>query len=126
MDPFDSFPFVFGIVPIIIGGVILVAFVKGIAEWNHNNGQPVLTVPARLVAKRTNVSSSSSMMDSDDSFRRNRTSTWYYVTYELDSGERREFGVRGQEYGLLAEGDVGMLTYQGTRYKGFMRGGVSA
>ena len=117
MDPFDSFPFVFGIVPIIIGGVILVAVVKGIADWNHNNGQPVLTVPARLVSKRTRVSGGSNDASA---------STWYYVTYELQSGERREFGVRGQEYGLLAEGDVGMLTYQGTRYKGFMRGGVSA
>ena len=35
--------------------------------------------------------------------------------------ERKEFGMSGREYGLLAEGDPGMLTFQGTRYKGFTR-----
>ena len=29
--------------------------------------------------------------------------------------------VSGQEYGLLVEGDVGMLSFQGTRYLGFER-----
>ena len=48
-------------------------------------------------------------------------STSYYATYQLDSGERLEFSVGGREYGMLAEGDQGTLTYQGTRYKGFER-----
>ncbi len=36
-------------------------------------------------------------------------------------GSRKEFGVTGEEYGLLAEGDRGMLQSQGTWYKGFNR-----
>ena len=32
-----------------------------------------------------------------------------------------EFAIRGTEYGLLAEGDRGKLTFQGTRYLGFQR-----
>jgi hypothetical protein len=32
-----------------------------------------------------------------------------------------EFGVRDTEYGMLAEGDTGKLTFQGTRYLGFER-----
>lgn len=32
-----------------------------------------------------------------------------------------EFAMDGAEYGLLAEGDRGRLTFQGTRYLGFER-----
>ena len=32
-----------------------------------------------------------------------------------------ELAVTGEEYGLLAEGDEGSLSFQGTRYKGFER-----
>ena len=34
---------------------------------------------------------------------------------------RTEFGLSGREYGLLAEGDPGTLTFQGARDKGFVR-----
>lgn len=33
-----------------------------------------------------------------------------------------ELGVSGSEYGMLAEGDSGKLTFQGTRYLSFERG----
>jgi hypothetical protein len=105
----------------VLGGIILTA-IKGIGQWNYNNGQPVLTSPARVVAKRTDVSTSHSNLHSDDSFHHHdHTSTSYYVTFELASGERREVQVGGQEYGMLAEGDQGDFTFQGTRYKGFVR-----
>jgi hypothetical protein len=32
-----------------------------------------------------------------------------------------ELRVDGEEYGLLVEGDQGLLTFQGTRYLGFER-----
>ena len=49
------------------------------------------------------------------------TSTTYYVTFQVESGDRMELNLSGQEYGLLAEGDRGKLTFQGTRYLGFER-----
>jgi hypothetical protein len=49
-------------------------------------------------------------------------STDYYVTFQLDSGERRESRVTGHAYGTLVEGDAGSLSVQGTRYLGFERG----
>ena len=48
-------------------------------------------------------------------------STWYYVTFEVESGDRIELGVNGTEYGMLVEGDYGKLSFQGTRYLGFER-----
>ena len=49
------------------------------------------------------------------------TSTSYYVTFQVESGDRMEFHVPDQEYGYLVEGDRGRLTFQGTRYLGFAR-----
>lgn len=92
-------------------GTILFVFAKGLAQWQHNNTLHVQAVPARVVGKRTDTSG---MSDGP-------VSTWYHATFELPSGERREFTVGGREYGLLAEGDNGTLTFQGTRYHGFER-----
>ena len=47
--------------------------------------------------------------------------TTYYVTFQVESGDRMEFTVEGSEYGMLIEGDHGKLTFQGTRYLGFER-----
>lgn len=49
------------------------------------------------------------------------TSTTYYATFEVNSGDRLEFKVRDTEYGMLVENDTGMLTFQCTRYLGFER-----
>ena len=49
------------------------------------------------------------------------SSTSYYATFQVESGDRMELLLNGREYGLLAEGDRGWLTFQGTRYLGFER-----
>jgi len=54
--------------------------------------------------------------------RRTRSTTKYYVTFEeLVTGERMEFKVSDRMYGMIAEGDDGVLVHQGTRYHGFER-----
>lgn len=45
----------------------------------------------------------------------------YYVTFQVESGDRMEMSVSGSEYGTLAEGDKGKLTFQGTRFLTFNR-----
>lgn len=79
---------------------------------------PRLTVDAKVIAKRTNVSHHRS---GTNGHRHSRTSTTYYVTFEVQSGDRMELQLTGSEYGLLIEGDTGKLTFQGTRYLGFER-----
>ena len=121
-DAFGAFPIIFGLVFVLVIGGILFAVVKGIGTWEWNNKQPVQSLPARLVSKRTDTSGGgSSLMNDNDDMMNSRVTTSYYVTFEVDGGERKEFGLSGREYGLLAEGDQGMLTFQGTRYKGFAR-----
>ena len=71
-----------------------------------------------VVAKRTNVSRHHHGGVNEH---HHHTSTTYYVTFQVDSGDRMELYVAGHEYGMLIEGDQGMLSFQGTRYLGFER-----
>ena len=45
----------------------------------------------------------------------------YHVTFEMENGARMELRMLWHNYRELDIGDRGMLTYQGTRYKGFER-----
>jgi cell division septation protein DedD len=81
----------------------------------------VLTVPAKVVSKRENVSVSHHT-NGNSNLQHRHTSTTYYATFEFESGDRKEFDISGSEYGVLVEDDRGNLTFQGTRYKGFQRG----
>ena len=107
---------VFGVVWVLmfvgIVGAIIFFIIKGIGQWMYNNGQPVQSVEAAVVTKRTSTSGGGNDTN---------VSTWYHATFEMPDGERREFSVSGTEYGLLVEGDRGTLSVQGTRYKGFAR-----
>ena len=116
---FGMFNIIFTIVFILVIGTFVVMLVKGISEWNKNNHSPRLTVPATIIAKRTNVSRH--RHGGANSHHHYHTSTTYYVTFQVESGDRMEFHISGQEYGLLIEGDHGNLSFQGTRYLGFER-----
>lgn len=111
----------FSIVWSIVFFGILIAFfvilIRNLRQWHKNNHSPRLTVEATVVAKRTNVShhhqAGTHAMSS--------TSTSYFATFQVESGDRMELPLSGSEYGLLAEGDRGKLTFQGTRYLSFAR-----
>ena len=114
---FSVFQILFTLAFILIFGVFIVTAVKGIRQWNKNNHSPRLTVPATVVAKRTNVSHHRGAADHHHRY----TSTTYHVTFQVESGDRMELDVQGHEYGLLVEGDRGKVSFQGTRYLGFER-----
>lgn len=120
---FDLLSGIFPVIFVIVIGVILFQVFKGIGEWSYNNKQPVLTVKAQVVSKRNHVSRSA---HHHNDHVHHHTDTTYYVTFEVESGDRMELRVSGKQYGLLAEGDLGQLTFQGTRYHGFERMAVSA
>jgi len=98
--------------------------IQGILQWNRNNHSPRLTVEALVVTKRTEVSHHRHANAGNHSGAHGyhtTTSTAYYVTFQVDSGDRVELTVGGADYGQLVEGDRGKLTFQGTRYLGFER-----
>lgn len=116
---FDMFNIMFTITFMLVVGIFIITIIKGIGQWNKNNHSPRLTVPTIVVSKRTNVSHHTH--NQADSHHHHHTSTTYYVTFQVESGDRMEFHVSGHEYGMLAEGDIGQLTFQGTRYLSFER-----
>ncbi|KWX70196.1 DUF2500 domain-containing protein [Paenibacillus jilunlii] len=119
-DPSWMFDLTGTVIPIFLAvviGIIALSASRGLLQWSRNNKSPIMTIPARIVSKRTEVRQQQLQDDSNNS----RTSTTYYLTYESDLGVRMEFKVDGNEYGMSAEGDRGILTYQGTRYHGFQR-----
>ena len=103
---------------VVVFGLFIVVAVKGISQWNKNNNSPRLTVDAFVVDKRTNVSHHT---NNHNGHHHHHTSTTYYVTFQVQSGDRMELNVAGNEFGMLIEGDRGMLTFQGTRYLSFER-----
>lgn len=123
---FDGFNIIFSLMPVffcivfamVLGGFVF-TIIKGIKTWKYNNAQPRLTVDAKVVSKRTNVISH--MHNDTNGIAHHHTSTSYYVTFEVESGDRIEFHVDGSEYGRLVEGDTGRLLFQGTRYLSFDR-----
>ncbi len=110
------------IVPIffvVIIVIIAVVAAKSLSQWNRNNHSPRLTVEAHIVGRREEVTHHHHHDDSDIHYTHH--STTYYVTFEVESGDRMEFVVPDTEYGYLIEGDWGRLTFQGTRYLCFER-----
>lgn len=116
---FESIFFIlFFLVFFLVFGIILFTVIKGLTQWNKNNHSPRLSVVATVVAKRTSVSHShhhtGEMMHTT-------AHTTYYATFQVESGDRMELYIPSDEFGMLAEGDVGTLSFQGTRYLSFVR-----
>ncbi len=119
MSNFNGPPGFFSGMPIffiIVAGIIISGFayaiIKGITSWSTNNAAEIVTQRCKVVDKRTEVWGGSG----DSSAKTN-----YYITYEFEDHTRKELHVRDNYYGLITVGDQGELTYQGTRFKEFLR-----
>ncbi|MDO5291401.1 MAG: DUF2500 domain-containing protein [bacterium] len=110
----------FNLIFLLAFGIIAFSIFNGLREWNQNNHSPRLTVDATVVSKRTNVSHHHGNAGTNAGMH-TTTSTTYYVTFQVASGDRMELCVKGHEFGILVEGDYGALSFQGTRYLGFQR-----
>jgi|GEM_PF-1710310 hypothetical protein len=70
---------------------------------------PVVSYTAKVTAKRTAISPLQSI------------STLHFATFEAENGNRTELSLSGPQYGIIAEGDTGILHSQGTRFLSFVR-----
>jgi Protein of unknown function (DUF2500) len=113
---FQAVPIFIGIIFVIVISFILFSAVKGVTQWSQNNQSPTLNVWAKVLGKRTAVKGGGE----------SRAYSHYYITFEVESGDRVELKVKDTDYGMLVEGDEGELTFQGTRYLGFERSHLKA
>ncbi|MFF2877801.1 DUF2500 domain-containing protein [Gottfriedia sp. NPDC057991] len=114
-DIFKIIAFVFPIIFVFVFAGIFFALVKGLKQWNFNNKQLKLIVTAKIVTKRIDY------IQRANTNQFTHSSTHYYVTLEVESGDRIEFQIDGFIYGQLVENDTGKLTFQGTRFINFER-----
>lgn len=87
----------------ILAFIIFVVFTM-IRKSNAHRKLPRVTTYAKLIEKRTY---------SSEKF------TYYYATFELQSGDRMEIRVPRERAGLIVEGDEGELTFQGDMFVDF-------
>lgn len=114
---FDMFSIVFSLFFLLVLGIFVFVFIQMFSQWNKNNHSPRLTVDATIVAKRNHISRHHHGTD----MHMHHTTSTYYVTFQVDSGDRMELLVPGNQFGLLIEGDHGKLSFQGTRFLSFER-----
>ncbi|MEH6936490.1 DUF2500 domain-containing protein [Bacillus sp. JJ664] len=115
LDAFKIIAFVFPILFIFVFASIFLTLLKVLKQWNDNNKQPKITVPATLITKSTKVIQ----------HKRNHyimpNPTSYLLTFEAESGESIELSVDGLTYGKFSENEIGILTFQGNRLIYFER-----
>ena len=116
MPGFGMFSIMFTIVFVLAIFTIISGLAKEFKQQRKDNNSPRLNVDATVVAKREDVRIYHRSTRTHTS-----SSTTYYVTFQVASGDRMELCLTGSEYGLLVEGDHGTLTFQGSRFLSFER-----
>ena len=105
-----------GIFPLFFLGffaAFVIILLRSFKQWNKNNHSPRLTVEAAVVGRRGHRSGG---VGQD-----HMAHTSYYITFQVESGDRMELQIPANEYGYIVEGDHGRLTFQGTRFISFER-----
>lgn len=89
---------------LIIIVIICMADANTIVCWFKNNRAPVHSMCASVLTKEINENK-------------------YYVCFGLEDGQMKRFSIDYYAYISLKEGEKGILTYQGTRFIRYDRGG---
>ena len=109
---FAIMEFIFPIMFILFFILFAVIVIRSLMQWNKNNHAPRLTVEATVVGRRQHRSSGS---------QNHSGHTSYYITFQVESGDRMELAIPVSDFGYIVEGDRGRLTFQGTRFLSFER-----
>ncbi len=116
---YGMFEGMFTIVFVLIFGVMIYALVQAILRKQKNDASPRLTVLARVVSRRQEVTHHT--QNRGDGILHTSSTTRYFVTFQVESGDRMELELDGSDFGMIAEGDEGRLSFQGTRFLDFQR-----
>lgn len=118
----SGFNFLFSIIAIFVLIFFVIAIVGGIVLWHKNNNSPRLKVSAVVSAKRVDETFQQQPVMGDITGAHGYNTIIYedyFITFQVESGDKLEFLIKESEYRRLMEGDYGNLFFQGTRYLGF-------
>jgi hypothetical protein len=105
---FGAFPILFFAVFALVFIIIVGSVVQSMKQKHRDDNAPRRVADVTVVARRTHVWGDHSHTD-------------YYVTFQLETGDRLELKVPHNRFGYLVEGDKGKLTSQGSRFVSFER-----
>ncbi|EHS58646.1 DUF2500 domain-containing protein [Paenibacillus sp. Aloe-11] len=108
----ESFNMIFFTVFGIMALLMIIGIGKTIGAGLSNQAAELVQRSCKVVDKRTRVRGGSGDFSA---------STYYYITFEFDGGERKELEVKDTDFGMIVVGDRGELHYKGTRVVGFVR-----
>lgn len=119
---FASIPIIFAIIFLLVIGSIIYQIIASVRESSYNRSQPKVATVARIVSKRVDVRHHSTPSGNPDMHHHHTSSrSTYYVTFEMDTGDRLELRIPDNQYGYLVEGDQGTLVFQGRKFIQFDR-----
>ena len=118
-------PGFFILITVVILGMIVYLTLKGMQEKKANDAAPIVTVDAKVKAKRIAVhhSAHQQSMNGVPLMAKSHYTT-YYATFALEGDQRLELQVSEGQFQRLTEGERGKLTYQRKRFHRFQGEGV--
>lgn len=111
----SAVPLVFLLVVGLMAAFVVFAVTMALYRLARYARAPLQTAPARCVAKRTQVTEPPGHSIPD---------TWYYATFQMPDGARRELAVPARDFDQFVEGDEGVLTWKDTILQSFRRHGA--
>lgn len=113
-------PGFFILITVVILGMIVYLTLKGMQEKKANDAAPIVTVDAKVKAKRIAVHHSAHQQSMNGvPLMAKSHHTTYYATFALEGDQRLELQVSEGQFQRLTEGGRGKLTYQRKRFHRF-------
>ena len=113
-------PGFFILITVVILGMIVYLTLKGMQEKKANDAAPIVTVDAKVKAKRIAVHHSAHQQSMNGvPLMAKSHHTTYYATFALEGDQRLELQVSEGQFQRLTEVERGKLTYQRKRFHRF-------
>ena len=113
-------PGFFILITVVILGMIVYLTLKGMQAKKANDAAPIVTVDAKVKAKRIAVHHSAHQQSMNGvPLMAKSHHTTYYATFALEGDQRLELQVSEGQFQRLTEGERGKLTYQRKRFHRF-------
>ena len=115
-------PGFFILITCVILGMLVYLTLKGVKEKQANDAAPIVTVDAKVKAKRIAVHHSAHQQSVNGvPLMAKSHHTTYYATFALKDDQRLELQINEGQFQRLTEGERGRLTYQRKRFHRFER-----
>ena len=113
-------PGFFILITVVILGMLVYLTLKGMQEKKANDAAPIVTVDAKVKAKRIAVHHSAHQQSMNGvPLMAKSHHTTYYATFALEGDQRLELQISEGQFQRLTAGERGKLTYQRKRFHRF-------